>query len=172
MQLGSSCLTEAERKRCFQQSLCLYCGGTGHFLAACPLRKERVMHTSYELSNQFCLNVVLSVNNSSVSLSALLDSGSAGNIVSSSLVSVLSLSVESLASPVSVKAVDGCLISNSPVIHITTPLHLSIQPQHLEYPGCELTIQSLTGRKPQYNHGHHNVIRPVFSPTPHLMSPP
>lgn len=57
-----------------------------------------------------------------LSLSVLIDSVSAGNFISSSLVSALSLPVKRLASPVSVKALDGHSVSNASVTYVTKPL--------------------------------------------------
>lgn len=62
-----------------------------------------------------------------LSLFALLDSGSAGNYISSSLVSILSIPVVKLAIPVSVKAVNGCHMTENPVTLITQPLQLTTQ---------------------------------------------
>lgn len=38
MQLGSAKLTAEERTRRFGETLCLYCGHSGHRLVTCPLR--------------------------------------------------------------------------------------------------------------------------------------
>lgn len=112
MQLGAA---RRRKRMCFQQNLCLYSGGTGHFLAQCPIRhKEKVTHMPLNTFNQFCNKVTLSVANSSVFLIALVHFGSTGNFISASLVS--NLSMVNLATPISsVDVVDGRPVSNNPI---------------------------------------------------------
>lgn len=40
MQVGRNHLAAEEKQRCLNQRLCLYCGKSGHFAAACPLKPE------------------------------------------------------------------------------------------------------------------------------------
>lgn len=40
MQLGRTRLSPDERRRRHREGLCLYCGGTGHFLAGCPVKDQ------------------------------------------------------------------------------------------------------------------------------------
>lgn len=40
MQLGQTCLFEAEKKRRHAQGLCLCCGQSGHYAAGCPLKEQ------------------------------------------------------------------------------------------------------------------------------------
>lgn len=117
MELGSSRLTADERRRKAAHRLCMYCGGSGHFLAACPARKAKVdvIPAPALVHNQLYVPVVLTSAHMSVSLFALIDSGSAGNFISSALVKSLGIRVEPLAAPVSVTALDGHLVSDNPV---------------------------------------------------------
>ncbi|ROL42572.1 Retrotransposon Gag-like protein 3 [Anabarilius grahami] len=46
MQIERSCLSSAERQRRLTQSLCLYCGHPGHYIAECPIRPVRPMEPS------------------------------------------------------------------------------------------------------------------------------
>lgn len=93
--------------------------------------KTKVTPPPSLIHNQFFVFVQLSVSNTSVSLFALLDSGSVGNFISSTLVQSLCIPVE-LACSVSVKALDGRLVSNNSVTQITTPESLTIEPAHSE----------------------------------------
>lgn len=95
---------EMERHHRLDKGLCLYCGGTRDFKATCPMRFRKVKGTPAPVMiyNQFHLSVVLSLHNISVSLFALIDSGSAGNLISSTLVNSVDIPVEKLAIMVSV----------------------------------------------------------------------
>lgn len=42
MQIGASQISPEEQRRRVTQRLCMYCGGSGHFLAACPARGNKV----------------------------------------------------------------------------------------------------------------------------------
>lgn len=116
MQLGESWLTARERRHRLTAGLCLYCGEAGHYLAECPTKRDEDQVTSdtHSSHTQFLVDVMLNVTNPPVSLSVLIDSGSAGNFISSSLVSDLALSVEEMAKPISVRALDGqSIVGNS-----------------------------------------------------------
>lgn len=101
----------AEKERRCARGLCLYCGGSGHFMSACPVRpqKESSPHQSLEVESNSYLGPTLFV---------LLDSRLAGNFVSSYVVSFLSIPVFTLASSVSVSALDGRPVGSSPVTQI------------------------------------------------------
>lgn len=83
--------------------------------------------------SQFYVPVQLFVSNTSVSLFALIDFGSAGNFISSALVTSLSIPIVRLASSVSVKALNGHLGSNGLVTQITQLLQISFHPSHTEH---------------------------------------
>lgn len=69
-----------------------------------------------EVHTQFCVDVMLYVANTPVSLSVLIDSGLAGNFISASLISNQSIPmVES--SPSLVRALDKHLVCNAPITH-------------------------------------------------------
>lgn len=110
-----------------QAGLCLYWGEAGHLVAECLTKNQKNIvtpntHTSHK---QFLVNVLLNVTNLPVLLSILLDSGLAGNFVSTSLVSSLALPVEEIVKQVSVRALDGQLVTKALVTHITCPLSIS-----------------------------------------------
>lgn len=87
------------------------------------------MHPHYICS----FPVLLYMTKSLVHLSVLIDSGLTGNLIFSSLLHSMSIPVEKLASPVSVKALDGHLISNASITLVTGLLCIAFpQPAHLE----------------------------------------
>ena len=44
MELSRLRLSATDRKSCFQEHLCLYCGASGHVIQACPLRPKDRAH--------------------------------------------------------------------------------------------------------------------------------
>lgn len=72
------------------------------------------------------------VSNPHVCVSTLLDSGSAGNLISLALVNLPCVPVVKLVSPITVNALDGHPISNAHVSFITQPVSLDIHPNHTE----------------------------------------
>lgn len=60
MQIGlvRSALIPEERLLCRQANVCLYCGGTGHFLRNCPIRLSK---------SSLCIPVYFQVSRSSLS---------------------------------------------------------------------------------------------------------
>lgn len=83
MQLRASRRSAEERKRRCSNKLCLYRGGDEHFLRDCKLCKDIPMNNTDKV---FSFLVTLHVINTSVHVSVLLGSGSAGNLISHSLV--------------------------------------------------------------------------------------
>ncbi|KAK3519335.1 hypothetical protein QTP70_024760, partial [Hemibagrus guttatus] len=103
MHLGTSHLTPAEWQRRLTQNLCLYCGAPGHALPVCPIRPTRPMvSTIFPFLPQMkplTTHGTVSTNLSSVSVVALLDSGSAGNFISGTLCRQLRLRTKATATP-------------------------------------------------------------------------
>lgn len=164
MQLGSFRISTEEWRRRVGGGLCLYSGGSGHFLGTCLIgqKMSKVTPAPLLIYNQFFLSVDRSY--APISVFGLLDSGLVGNFLSSSLVKSLSIPIEKLASPVSIKALDGRPMSNSPVDYVTpllrTSVHHVIQKNcnftyyrtktplsSWGYPGYDYTILSLIGSR-------------------------
>ncbi len=82
-------LSSAERQRRITRGLCLYCGNGGHVISTCPIRPPRLSVSAIQHipQNMKPLSIVITLiaPNVSVSVNALLDSGSAGNFISGSL---------------------------------------------------------------------------------------
>ncbi|MGL5580803.1 MAG: DUF4939 domain-containing protein, partial [Cetobacterium sp.] len=93
MQVDSYHLTTSERQRRINQRLCLYCGGDGHQLSTCPIRPPRPAVSTIQLPPQTARLsrtwVTLKHLQSSVSVQALIDSGSAGNFISQQTLNLL-----------------------------------------------------------------------------------
>ncbi len=89
MQTDTHRLTASERQRRLTQHLCLYCGASGNMILSCPLRPPRPMVSAIQPSiqkmNPLSTCAQLIVSKTVISVSALLDSGSAGNFISRSL---------------------------------------------------------------------------------------
>ncbi len=73
--------------------VCLYCGASGHFIRMCPSRSPRpsvsALQVEPDISTLLLLTVQLLASCLSVSVSALLDSGSSGNFISHALLTCL-----------------------------------------------------------------------------------
>lgn len=83
MQLGGSHFPREEGGRRLNNKLCLYCGKAGHFIATCPLLRNKLADrpkkvrftmlahtlTDYDPLSQFSVTVHLHVSDSPVSLS-------------------------------------------------------------------------------------------------------
>ncbi len=89
MQVDSTRLARAEHIRRLAAGLCLYCGAPGHFLRACPVRPPRPLVSTLqfdpEIATLSLLPVQLLIQDHSISVYALVDSGSSGNFISHDL---------------------------------------------------------------------------------------
>lgn len=141
MELGSSCISAQEGQCHMSNGLCLYCGATGHFRAHCSLCK--ISPHLFKCSHQFCLPATLFCSNLSMSMSPLIDSGSAGNFVSQFVVSMLSIPVLKLM--IAIKALDGRPLLQSLVTYITALVHL-VFPDHSE----KIRLFVLTSSQPSF----------------------
>uniref|UniRef100_A0A3B3SBH5 Gypsy retrotransposon integrase-like protein 1 n=1 Tax=Paramormyrops kingsleyae TaxID=1676925 RepID=A0A3B3SBH5_9TELE len=140
MQIGRSPLTTTERRRRTQGGLCLYCGGVGHAVSACPVRPRReepplpVGVFSVSLSSLTQLTVPVSVwyNGAHRVVRALLDSGAAGNFMDANLARQLRIPFHQLAFPIKVQGVTGEHIREGTIEHRTHPFMLTVGALHTE----------------------------------------
>ncbi len=76
-----------ERSRRLTQGLCLYCGSAGHQLRTCPIRPPRpavsTIQITPDVSNMPLVDALLRYQDQSYSVRILMDSGAAGNFISS-----------------------------------------------------------------------------------------
>ncbi|KAI2657431.1 Transposon Tf2-8 polyprotein [Labeo rohita] len=95
MQIDYSRLTHTERNRRLTSGLCLYCGNNGHLIRNCPVKPPcPVVSTSLievEISNLSLIPVTLHSSRNSLSISALIDSGSSSNFISQECLDQLQL---------------------------------------------------------------------------------
>ncbi|XP_051756247.1 uncharacterized protein LOC127516027 isoform X2 [Ctenopharyngodon idella] len=95
MQVENTRLSMTERQRRLTQNLCLYCGLSGHYISECPTRPACPLVSVIipSINKMKPLTTVVSLTAAGVSLpvSALLDSGSAGNFISGALCRQLKL---------------------------------------------------------------------------------
>ncbi|KAL0156943.1 hypothetical protein M9458_048189, partial [Cirrhinus mrigala] len=114
MQLGATKLTLEERERRLGGNLCLYCGLAGHIRATCPTRPPRP----------------------SSSISALIDSGAAGNFIDVDFVAANRLPTLSCSPLVTVgdcgRPLDGRPLGTGKVQQTTQDLTFLIEPAHQE----------------------------------------
>ncbi|KAI2655957.1 Transposon Tf2-9 polyprotein [Labeo rohita] len=101
MQLGSLCISGAERQRRIHHRLCLYCGAEGHFAIQCPV-KDRARSTR--------------------SCSALIDSGAEGNFIDEDWALQHGVPLQELVDPLPVFALDGSVLSK--ILRVTIPEEL------------------------------------------------
>ncbi|KAL0192201.1 hypothetical protein M9458_010497, partial [Cirrhinus mrigala] len=95
MHVDSTRLSCSERNRRLSQGLCLYCGQQGHLLCNCPIRPPRpvvsTILSDIETANLTLLSATLYTSNRSLPVSALIDSGSSGNFISTKCLKELQL---------------------------------------------------------------------------------
>uniref|UniRef100_A0A8C1X240 Gypsy retrotransposon integrase-like protein 1 n=1 Tax=Cyprinus carpio TaxID=7962 RepID=A0A8C1X240_CYPCA len=95
MQIDSHHLSTSERQRRINTGLCLYCGGEGHLLPSCPVRPPRpavsTIHLPPQTAQLIQTWVTLRHLHSSISVQALIDSGSAGNFINQQTLNRLSV---------------------------------------------------------------------------------
>ncbi|KAK3538403.1 hypothetical protein QTP86_001751 [Hemibagrus guttatus] len=136
MHLGTSHLTPAERQRRLTQNLCLYCGAPGYAIPACPIRPPCPMVSTIFpfLSKMKPLTThgTLTTTHASVSVVALLDSGSAGNFISGTLCRQLGLRTKATATPYQIQSITGKPVSRRQVSRSVGPVLLQVGVLHME----------------------------------------
>ncbi|KAL0168697.1 hypothetical protein M9458_036919, partial [Cirrhinus mrigala] len=136
MQLSNSRLSAEERKRCRSQDLCYYCGDAGHRSLGCPQKtqtKPRVnINHFFQLNNRtLTLPVTLRNDTLSLTLTAMLDSGAALNIIHQDIVEKSQIPVQPCTPPIRIKAIDNALIGEG-ISHCTRTLTLQVGLMHQE----------------------------------------
>ncbi|KAL0149148.1 hypothetical protein M9458_055580 [Cirrhinus mrigala] len=130
MIIESGKLTSAERQRRLTRGLCMYCGASGHVRLNCPLRPVRTLvsgiHSDIENMHPLTTNVQLTTLSSSVAVTALIDSGSAGNFISGTLCRQLQLRTEATSRIYQIQPITGEITSRTPIHRKCEPVNLQI----------------------------------------------
>ncbi|KAI2655943.1 Transposon Tf2-8 polyprotein [Labeo rohita] len=96
MQIDTTHLSRAERNHRITLGLCLYCGQQGHLIHTCPIRTPcpvmSTIQSEVETASLTLLPVTLHMSDQSLSVSALVASGSSGNFISQDCLNQLQLS--------------------------------------------------------------------------------
>ncbi len=121
------------RQRRLTRGLCLYCGAQGHIILACPPRPVMsAILPKIVKTEPLTTCVTLTVSNLSISVSALLDSGSAGNLISRALCRQLSLQAITTETIYQVQSITGKPLSRRHDRHRVRPITLRIGLFHTE----------------------------------------
>ncbi|KAK3563121.1 hypothetical protein QTP86_016357 [Hemibagrus guttatus] len=122
MHLGSSHLTPAERQRRLTQNLCLYCGAPGHAISACPIRHPRPMVSTIFPSTPKMKPLTtigtLTSAHLSITMVALLNSGSAGNFISGALCWQFGLRTKATSTTYQIQSITGRLATSNRSLEI------------------------------------------------------
>ncbi|KAK3527064.1 hypothetical protein QTP86_008645 [Hemibagrus guttatus] len=136
MQLETTHLNPAERQRRLTQSLCLYCGDPGHALPACPIRPPRPMVSTVfsflRHMKPLTTHGTLTTACTSVTVVALLDSGSAANFISGTLCRQLGLRTKATATQYQIRCITGKPVSRRRVHHSAGLVLLQVGLLHVE----------------------------------------
>ncbi|KAK3507044.1 hypothetical protein QTP70_001909, partial [Hemibagrus guttatus] len=126
MQRETTHLNPAERQRRLTQSLCLYCGDPGHALPVCPI------HPHLPHMKPLSTHGTLTTARTSVTVVALLDSGSAANFISGTLCRQLGLRTKATATQYQIRCITGKPVSHRRVHHSASPVLLQVVLLHVE----------------------------------------
>ncbi len=136
MQLDSNRLTRTERARHLATGLCLYCGASGHFIQKCPSRPPRPAVSTLQVEPDSSILPLLTVQlltpHHSISVSALLDSGSSGNFISQNLLRRLDLPRKRQAQELKIETVQGKPLGRGRIKYRSPPIILQVGCFHRE----------------------------------------
>ncbi len=140
MQINYAHLSDEERTRRRQQNLCYYCGETGHRNVECPHKARRsvsatsrvsVDQFSLPISKSFLIPVRLTTKDGPISLTALIDSGAALNLINKDIIKKYSLTTLPCVPTICITDVNNKPIEGG-VTRQTAPAQLQIGLFHRE----------------------------------------
>lgn len=136
MQLDSTRIPLSERQRRITQGLCLYCASNEHHIADCPVRPSRALVSTIQpekhIYTPLSANVKLSLHHMSVIVTALLDSGSAGNFISAKLCKQFNIKKEPITPKLRAQSITGTPLNRSYIKHKTCEFTLTVGVLHRE----------------------------------------
>ncbi|KAI2660981.1 Transposon Tf2-8 polyprotein [Labeo rohita] len=136
MQVDSTRLSRTERNRRISQGLCIYCGQSGHILRTCPIRPPRplvsTITSEIEPTLLTLIPVTLHTSDHMIAISALIDSGSSGNFISSDCLKELQLSRLRHHQEYAVTTIQGKPLGRGKVQYSTPYVTLQIGLFHFE----------------------------------------
>ncbi|MGL5566260.1 MAG: retropepsin-like aspartic protease, partial [Plesiomonas sp.] len=173
--LGRARLSREERERRRAGGLCFYCGGTGHLLNRCPLKRPGPTVKRGILSGGAALGEVSSATllpgrlqwaTGEFTCQALVDSGAEGNFVDRRRAAEMGIPITALNHPITVQALSGQTLPT--ITHITDPITLIISGNHTETTSFYITDSPhapvvlghpwLVKHSPRVDWGHNTVL--------------
>ncbi|KAL1277068.1 hypothetical protein QQF64_023741 [Cirrhinus molitorella] len=129
-------LHSSERQRRLKRGLCLYCGGADHIIAACPIRPPKTMVSAVRLTPNTShiphFIAQLKINRHFFPVSVLVDSGAAGNFVSSHFVDRHNLRTVPSETSYQITTIQGTPLGNGKITRRTPTWELTVHRQHKE----------------------------------------
>ncbi|KAL0163719.1 hypothetical protein M9458_039472, partial [Cirrhinus mrigala] len=136
MQMDSKRLSRTERNRRITLGLCLYCGQNGHLIRKCPIRPPRpvvsTITSDIETSQLTLIPVTLRTVDCTLSVYALVDSGSSGNFISQECLNQLHLSRQRHCHEYSVRTIQGKPLGRGRIRHSSPHITLQVGLFHTE----------------------------------------
>ncbi|MGL5564969.1 MAG: retropepsin-like aspartic protease, partial [Plesiomonas sp.] len=173
--LGRARLSREERERRRAGGLCFYCGGTGHLLHRCPLKRTGPAVKRGLLSGGAALGEVSSATllpgrlqwaTGEFTCQALVDSGAEGNFVDRRRATELGIPITALNHSITVQALSGQTLPT--ITHVTDFITLTISGNHTETTSFYITDSPhapvvlghpwLVKHSPRVDWGHNTVL--------------
>lgn len=142
MQIGGTRLTPEERDRRIRQKLCLYCGQPGHLRISYPTRPSQRNPTAVSTHSFSSYNIEVAVtlicSSGSFSVMAMIDSGSAANLIDADFARSHNLPLIPCNSVLAVAALDGRPLRSGHIRYTTDDITLTSpqNPKHTGPPNC------------------------------------
>ncbi len=134
MQIGYTKVSVEERERRRVNRLCFYCGQSGHQCRSCPNKLTQIKVSTFittMLTRCFTLLLTLTYANSAQCVPALIDSGSALNLIHHELVHELNIPIIPCIPPINIIAINNQPIGGG-ITHQTAPVTVKIGIFHSE----------------------------------------
>ncbi|KAG1576854.1 hypothetical protein G6F48_013021 [Rhizopus delemar] len=118
-------LSSKEKQRCRDLNLCMYCGDEGHSAPHCP---KKLGKGQTQASEHFTIQILLQHGQTSISTTAMIDSGAMSNFIDIDFAKANGLPLLQRTNPAVVQTVDGSTISSGMVtreskLKLTTASH-------------------------------------------------